>query len=133
MNNTDGGNDGAPKNTQLKDMNEDLNDIKKEMRKNVDGVIGNKEDLNELLIQAKEIHKDAIIFEDHGDELKERSVPWCKKYCPCIYCCCNCFSPGGRCDPNTGKICIGAGIVIVIILTYFIWAIIRCNSANLFC
>jgi uncharacterized coiled-coil DUF342 family protein len=96
----------------IKDIHKDVDSVKDEMKKNIKQVINNRNDLQELKLQAHYIKGNAADFEANAVELKEESQ--------CI-------------TPLMKKIIIVLLIFIALLAAYFITAAIRCKSADAFC
>ncbi len=109
-------------NTRIKDINEDLVELKKDMKNNVKGVIGNLDSLEPLVGQAKDIKGGAKLFENNAINVNEETKTCCQKYCPCCKCNLSC-----RC------VAIIIGLIGFIVIAYFAIALIRCHSVNAFC
>lgn len=109
--------------TRIKDINEDVVELKGEMRNNVRGVMKNLESLEPLVNQADDIRVGAKMFEKEAIIVNNETKSCCQEYCPC----CTCCNFGTRC------IAITIGFVGFFILAYFAISLIRCSSVNIAC
>lgn len=110
-------------NTQIKDINDDIVELKADMKKNVRGVLGNLESLEPLVQQTDNIKGGAKIFERDAIKVNNETKSCCQEYCPC----CTCCNLGVRC------VAISIGFIGFFVLAYFAIALIRCQSANIAC
>jgi hypothetical protein len=110
-------------NTKIKEINDDVLELKADMKKNVRGVIGNLQTLEPLVQQTDDIKGGAKIFEKDAINVNYETKSCCQKYCPCCTCC------------NLSVKCVifTIGFVGFIVLAYFTIALIRCHSVNIAC
>lgn len=120
----------------IKDINKDINEVKVIMKDNIKNQLGNLESIENLKVQAKDLNDEAFAFKNDAQELRERSEGCCdkcnncfKKCCTSIFCC--------SCTKNRSGACLKYififSLLLLCVIGYFIAAIARCNSINLFC
>lgn len=97
---------------KVKDINNDVTEIKQIMKENVLIAVDNIDKLNDLDKKAQLIDENAFKMRVLSKNVKENS-----KFC----------------SPLVKRLFIILGIIAALVLIYFLAAYIRCGSANLFC
>ncbi len=95
-------------NKKIKNIQADVDDTKKEIKKQILNVLHESEDLNELLIKSEKIEIEARSYKENTLELKRKTQWFCNKWV------------------------IGAAIVLGVILIYAVISLIRCTSILVF-
>jgi len=93
----------------MKEMNNDLEEIKKDVNIAIKKTLENTEDLNELLITSKNIKLDAKVYKEDAKAL-EKETRCCKPW-----------------------MIIVTVLFLLLIGTYITFAIVRCGNLNAFC
>ncbi len=97
---------------KIKEIDNDVKDVKNIMKENVLIAIDNVDKLNELDKRAQLINDDALQMKNLAKNVKNNS-----KFC----------------SPGVKILFIILSIIAALVLCYFIASYIHCGSANLFC
>ena len=107
----------------INNINNDIKDVKEIMQTNINKEIKYNQILEkELEPFAVNIKENAELFNKDAKKLNNETYSCWDK---CLF--------GGTCSRNCCRIIVFLTIIVLIVIIYFLVAIIRCNSANIIC